>query len=110
MASAPSGGPRAGAHTKAGTKSGGISAIPTPANNISGGGSGGVESSQGGGDNACMPHGSARAGAGGFSSLENLKKPGEDEYGTGPKETHEFAQHKPGSKSLLGQWMENFRG
>ena len=108
MSDAPSGGPRAGAHTKAGTQSGGVGAIPTPANNVSGGGSGGPESSEGGGDNSCMhiQHGHMATGPSHFTSLESQKKTGEEEYGIGPPENHDFATRKPGPKTLMGKWME----
>lgn len=97
MPDTPSGGPRESAHTKAGTRSGGASAIPTPANNVS---SGGHESSD-------KEHDHLGAGRGTFGTLEKVhKQPVDEGCGPGGEEDHSFARQKPGGKSVLGQWME----
>ncbi|EEP76106.1 predicted protein [Uncinocarpus reesii 1704] len=115
----PSGGPRTGIPSKAGTRRGGAGAEPTPATNVDHDGPHAHKQLDPSQSEAVL--GSARkhhghsesTGSSMFSSLEDQKKHGEEmqgfEGGHPKLESYSFAEQKPGSKSLAGQFMEKFR-
>ncbi|EFW22053.1 hypothetical protein D8B26_002146 [Coccidioides posadasii str. Silveira] len=115
----PSGGPRTGISSKAATRRGGAGAEPTPATNVDHDGgphSHQLDASQSEAvqESARRHHGhSETRWASKFASLQDQKKHGEEMHGYEgghpvPKE-RSFAEQKPGSKSLAGQFMEKFR-
>lgn len=89
--------------------------MPTPANNVTeeqghGGKTSGT-GDEGDEEERCTHHGHSETALGKFSSLAHQKEPAEEEYGEKaiprPPESHDFARQKPGSKGLLGQWIES---
>lgn len=103
----PSGGPRHGIPSKAGARRGGAGAEPTPATNVD---DGGLHAHKANPEQAkavhesAHKHGHAESTGSVFPSLENQKESGELEHGV--LGGYSFAEQKPGSKSLAGQFME----
>ncbi|WEW57978.1 hypothetical protein PRK78_003445 [Emydomyces testavorans] len=114
----PSGGPRTGIPSKAATRRGGAGAEPTPATNVDNAGPHSQQQldpsqSEAVQESARRHHGHSETRGTMFESLKDQKKQGEEmqgfDGGQPAPESYSFAEQKPGSKSLAGQFMEKFR-